>query len=184
MCTDRPPGAAGARAQQIDADEERRRSRNQQDEIPGATIADHEGAELRRVNDNAGREAAPRFVFAAGVDHHEMQGERAHRQIKPAQPQRRQPEDNPEQSAHETRRRERHPERRVELTKQDARRERAGRNQSGVAERNLTGIAGEQHQGERADAGEKYLTGEIELEREAISGNASSRTRNTASHAA
>ena len=73
-------------------------------------------AELRRVNDNAGREAAPRFVFAAGVDHDEMQRERAHGQIKPAQPQRWQPEDNPKQSAHETRRRERHPERRVELT--------------------------------------------------------------------
>ena len=126
------------------------------------------------------------FVFAAGVRSHEMQGGRAHRQIKPAQPQRRQPEDNPEQSAHETRRRERHPERRVELTKQDARRERAGRNQSGVAERNLTGMAGEQHQGERADAGEKYLTGEIEpgKGKQSAGTQKNSRTRNTASHAA
>ena len=50
------------------------------------------------------------------------------------------------------------------LTKQNADRERACRDQSGVSERDLAGIAREQHQRERADAGEKNLAGEVELE--------------------
>ena len=94
-----------------------------------------------------------------------MQRERADREVEPAQPQRRQAEDHAEQRADQRRRRQRDPERRVDLPEQDADRERAGRQQAGVAERDLAGIAGQQHQRERADAGEKHLAGEIELER-------------------
>ena len=93
-----------------------------------------------------------------------MQRERAHREIEPAQAQRRQAEDDAEQAPTRAARRQRDPERRVGLPEQDADRERAGRHQAGVAERDLAGIAGEQHQRERADAGEEDLAGEIELE--------------------
>src|SRR5262249_59709607 len=41
----------------------------------------------------------------------------------------------------------------------------AGRNQAGMTERNLAGVAGEQHQRKRADRGEKNLAGKIERER-------------------
>ena len=47
---------------------------------------------------------------------------------------------------------------------EDADREGAGGDQAGMAERDLPGIAGQQHQRERADRGEKDLAGEIERE--------------------
>ena len=47
--------------------------------------------------------------------------------------------------------RQRHPERRAELLEQDAGGEGAGGEQPGVAERDLAGVAGEQHQRHRAD---------------------------------
>ena len=56
-----------------------------------------------------------RFVFAAEIDHDEMQRERADREIEPAQPQRRQPEDDAEQRADQRRGRQRDPERRVDF---------------------------------------------------------------------
>ena len=59
----------------------------------------------------------------------------------------------------------RDPERGVDLARQDAGGECAGGDQAGVAERDLPGIAGEQHQRQCADRGEKNLAGEVEQER-------------------
>ena len=56
-----------------------------------------EAADARRIDHDAGREAALGLVFAAEIDDDEMQRERADREIEPAQPQRRQAEDNAEQ---------------------------------------------------------------------------------------
>ena len=145
--------------------QQRQRRRRQQDEIPGPAVSDGHAAERGRIDDDPGGEAAPRFVFAAEIDHHEMQRERAHREIEPAQPQRRQAEDDSEQRADQRRRRQRDPERRLGLLEQDADRESAGRHQPGMSERDLSGIAGEQHQRQRADRGKEDLRREIELER-------------------
>ena len=80
-----------------------------------------------------------------------MQRERADRQIEPAQAQRGQAEHDTEQRADQRRRRQRDPERRLHLLEQDADREGAGRQQPGMTERDLAGVAGQQHQRERAD---------------------------------
>ena len=150
---------------EIDAQEQRRRRRGQKDKVPGAAVGDGDAAERGRIDDDAGGETAPRFVFAAEIDHHEVQRQRADREVEPAQAQRRQSEDDPEQCSDQGGRRQRDPERRIGFPEQNSDRERARRHQAGVPERNLAGIAGQQHQRERADAGEKYLAGEIELER-------------------
>ena len=68
----------------------------------------------RRVDDDAGREAALGLVLAAEVDDEEVQRQRAHRQIQSAQPQRRQAEHHAEQRADQGRRRQRDPERRIQ----------------------------------------------------------------------
>ncbi len=54
---------------------------------------------------------------------------------------------------------------RLHLLEQDADGEGAGRHQPGMAERHLAGVARQQHQGERADAGQEHLVGEVEMER-------------------
>ena len=135
-----------------------------QDEIPGAAAGDGPAAQGRRIDDDAGREAALGLVLAAEVDDQEVQRQRADRQIQPAQPQRRQAEHDAEQRADERRGRQRDPERGIELLEQDADREGAGRQQPGVAERDLACVAGQQHERERADAGQEHLVGEIEQE--------------------
>ena len=137
----------------------------QKDKVPDPAVADRDAAERGRIDHDAGGEAAPGFVFAAEIDHHEVQRERAHREIEPAQAQRRQAEDDAEQCADQGGRRQRDPERRIGFPEQNPDRERARRHEAGVPERNLPGIAGEQHQRERTDAGEKDLAGEVELER-------------------
>src|SRR6516162_2943532 len=153
----RAPSAAGARAQEVEADEKRRCRRRQKDEVPDASVADRPPAEFGRIDDDAGRKSAPRFVLTSEIDHDKVQRERAHGQIKPAQSQRRQPEDDAEKRSDQRRRGQSHPERRIRLPEKDSDRERARREQAGVAERNLSGIAGQQHEGERADAGKKDL---------------------------
>ena len=94
-----------------------------------------------------------------------MQRQGRDREIEPAQPQRREPEGDAEQGADERGGGERDPERGADLAEQDADRERARRQKAGVTERDLAGIAGEQHQRERADRGQEHLAGEVEIER-------------------
>ena len=53
----------------------------------------------------------------------------------------------------------------MDLAGQNSGGESACRDQASMAERDLTRIAGEQHQRQRSDRGEKYLTGEIKQER-------------------
>jgi hypothetical protein len=152
-------------ARQVKAQQQGQRRRGEQDEIPSAPVADRNAGELRRIDHDPGGEAAPSLVLAAQIDHHEMQRQCADRQIEPAQAQRRQSEDDTEHAAHERGRRQGDPERRVRFPEQDPDRERAGRHQAGVPERDQAGVAGEQHQGQRTDAGEKNLAGEVELKR-------------------
>ena len=120
-------------------------------------------AERRRVDHDAGREAALGLVLPAEIDHDEVQRQRADREIEPAQPQRGQAEDDAEDAADHRGSWQRDPERRVDLADQDADGEGAGRQQPGMAERDLAAIASQQHQRQRADRGEKDLAGEVEL---------------------
>src|SRR4051794_30005524 len=94
-----------------------------------------------------------------------MQRERADGEIEPAQAKRRQTENDSERCTYESRGRQGDPERRGEFLEQNSNRKGAGGQQAGVSKRNLPSIAREQHQRERTDAGQKYLAGEIELER-------------------
>ena len=167
---DGAPGAARAAAQQVDADQQAGGGGKEQHEIPGAAVGQLEAGEARRVDHDAGGEAALGFVFAAEIDDDEMQRQRADREIKPAQPQRGQAEDEAEHDAGHRRSRQRDPERRVNFAREDAGGEGAGGDQAGMAERDLSGIAGEQHQRQRADRGEKNLAGEIERERRSSEG--------------
>ena len=161
---DRAPRAPGAAAQQIEADQQRGGGEGEQHEVPDARIGDRVAADARRIDRDAGREAALGLILAAQIDDHEMQRERRDREIEPAQAQRRQPEDDAEQRAGERSRRQRDPERRVEFAEEYPGGEGAGREQAGMAERDLARIAGEQHQRQRADRGEEHLAGEIEIE--------------------
>ena len=103
------------------------------------------------VDDHAGGEAALRLVLAAEVDDDEVQRQRRYREVEAAQAQARQAEDQAEQRADRGGGGQRDPARRAELLEQDAGGEGAGGEQPGVAERDLTRIAGEQHQRHRAD---------------------------------
>ena len=97
---DRAPRAPGAAAQQIEADQQRGDREGEQHKVPDAPAIDGVAADLRRIDRDAGGEAALTLILAAEIDHDEMQRERGDRQIKPAQPQRRQPEDDAEQRGH------------------------------------------------------------------------------------
>ena len=134
----------------------------QQHEIPETAAAQLESGKARRLDKDAGREAALGLVFAAEIDDDEMQRQRADREIEPAQPQRRQAEHEAEHDPGHGRRGQRDPERRVNFAREDSGGEGASGDQSGMAERDLPGIAGEQHQRQRADRGEEHLAGEIE----------------------
>ena len=149
---------------QVDADQQAQRGGHEQNEVPGAAVGQLETGEAWRIDHDAGRETALGLVFAAEIDDDEVQSQRADGEIKPAQPQRGQAEDKAEHNAGHRRGRQGDPERRIDLARQDAGGEGAGGDQAGVTERDLPGIAGEQHQRERADRGEKYLAGEIERE--------------------
>ena len=150
-------------AQEVGADQRRGRGGGEQHEIPAAGILEREAADARRVDHDAGGEAAPALVLAAEIGDDEIERERRHCEIESTQAQRRQAEDNAENSADQRRRRQREPERRPHFANQNADGERAGGEETGVAERNLPGIAGQQHQRQRADGGEERLTGEIEI---------------------
>ena len=104
------------------------------------------------------------------------------REIEPAQPQRRQAEDNAENRADDRRRRQRHPEWRMDFTRQNSGCEGAGSEQARVTERDLPGIAGQQHQRQGTDRREKHLARQIEIERRrGRNGNATSTIANAAS---
>ena len=72
---------------------------SEQHEIPGAAVGQLEAGQARRVDQDAGGKAALGFIFAAEIDDDEMQRQRADREIKPAQPQRWQAEDEAEHDA-------------------------------------------------------------------------------------
>ncbi|MCZ7566395.1 MAG: hypothetical protein M5U08_23475 [Burkholderiales bacterium] len=108
----------------------------------------------------------PRLVsYRAEVDHDEVQRERRDGEVEPAQAQARQTEDEPERGADQGGGGQRDPERRAELLEQDPGRERTRREEARVAERDLPGVAGQQHQRHRADGGEQHLVREVERER-------------------
>src|SRR3974390_3696710 len=121
---DSAPGAAGAAAKQIDANDQAQRRSDQQYEVPAAAVAQLETSETWRLDNNAGGEAALGFVFAAEIDDDEMQGQRAHRKVKPAQTQRGQAEHEAEKHAAHRGSRQRDPERCIDLARQDSRGER------------------------------------------------------------
>jgi hypothetical protein len=148
----RAPSAAAAAAQKIDADHERHRGRDEEHEVPSAR-RQFEAGKARRIDHDAGREAPLGFIFAAEIDDDEVQRESRDRKIEPAQPQRRQPEYEAKHDAGERRGRQRQPERCVQLARKNAGGEGASRNQPRMAERDLPGIAGEQHQRQSADRG-------------------------------
>ena len=162
---DGAPGAPGAAAQQVDAEEQvdGRGGRAARNTRHGRSLS-LKSAEARRIDEDAGREAALGLVFAAEIDDDEMQRQRADREIEPAQPQRRQAEHERRARIPVTRGRgQRDPERRAEFrVHRIPRRECAGGEQSRMAERDLPGVAGEQHQRQGADRGEENLAGEIE----------------------
>ena len=114
---------------------------------------------IGRVDHDAGGEAALGLVLAAEEDDDEVQRQRRHREVQAAQAQARQAEDQAEQRADRGGSRQRDPDRRAELLEQDAGGERAGGEQPGVTERDLAGVAGEQHQRHRADRAEQHLVG-------------------------
>ena len=94
-----------------------------------------------------------------------MQSERADREVKSAQPQRGQAEDQSEACAEHARRRQRQPEWRSGFADQNANGVGAGGQEAGGTERNQAGKSGQQHQRERTNAGEQHLVGKIELKR-------------------
>ena len=81
MRLDRAPGAAGAAAQEIDADPERQHGEDEQDIIPSLAAIEFVAEDFRRIDGDAGGEAALGLVFAAEVNHDEMQRERRDRKI-------------------------------------------------------------------------------------------------------
>ena len=106
-----------------------------------------------------------RFVFAAQIGDQKIERQRADGQVKAAQRaatagrRRRPTARRPAAAAGSVTKNGR-----IELLEQDADGEGAGRQQAGVAKRDLARIPGQQHQGQRADHGEKNLGCEIEQE--------------------
>src|SRR5205085_1472523 len=168
LAADRVPGAAGFRAQQIERKQHRGGGGGEKHRVPRAWIGDWRG------DHHAGREAALGLVLVAKVDDDEVQRQGRDGEIESPQAQRRQAEDEAEQRAHESRARQRDPPGGAEFLEQDARRIGAGREEPGMAERDLAGVAGEEHQRDSADRGEQDLVREVERKRRRNEGQSTS----------